>query len=595
MSRAWLKPNQTAGSVKPEIDYDAIKEKYKQFRAARLRDDGTEQYTSDIENVKGGKYVDDPWAGEEEFMREPLNDTVDVIIIGGGFSALLTSSRLRDFGIEKIRIVERGADVGGTWYWNRFPGVACDVPSYDYLPLLDEMQYIPKRRYSQGPEIYSHCQNLAEKYDLYKLAIFRTTVTSTIFDPSTKLWSVGTDRGDSMKAHFVIVANGTLSKPKLPKYLIDGLEKFQGQSFHTSRWDYNVTGDNLEKLDGLRVGIVGTGATAVQAIPELAKAAGHLHVFQRTPSSVQVRGDFATDPNWARKLGPNYFNDRRQKMLDLMGKNSGFLNLGKEERERRATMTAEEKAKRAEQANIRAMQAIHRRIDNVVKDPVVAESLKPYYMIGCKRPTFHDEFLPTFNRPNVTLVDTKGKGINTINDKGIVFNGKTYELDVLIMATGFEVQKTGIWNEIRGMNNLELNDKYKDGVRTLLGIHSNGYPNMYIMGGYQASFSFNLVDILRKQGDHIARTINYAKELGEKHGQKFAAITCTYKAEDYWVNEVISHRGKSNYSKECTPGYYNFEGEEQRRQDGNYNGGVMKYYNEVDAIANNFEEHFEAV
>ena len=267
--------------------------------------------------------------------------------------------------------------------------MACDVCAYDYMPLLDELDYVPSRYYAQGPEILEHCQRIAERFELYELAVFGTTVTSTVWDEEGRQWRIGTDRGDDMRAKYVICANGTLSKPKLPRTLVEGLERFQGVSFHTSRWDYDVTGDELEKLSGLRVGIVGTGASAVQSIPEMAATIGdgELFVFQRTPSSIDLRNDFATDPNWARKLKPGYFGGRREKMLNLMGKRAGFMPAV----EGGETMTREEKATRAEEANMRAMQRIHQRIEDVVTDPEVAEALKPHYMIGCKRPTFHGE------------------------------------------------------------------------------------------------------------------------------------------------------------------------------------------------------------
>src|SRR5690349_4189154 len=239
---------------RPQSYYDAIKARFAEERDLRLgyRPQGTAQFTSDF---SGGlaRYADDPYAEDAGPPRDPITDTVEVLFIGGGFSALLTAARLRERGVESIRIVERGGDVGGTWYWNRYPGAACDVPSYDYLPLLDEMGFVPSRLYAKGPEIFAHCQAIARRYDLYDLAVFRTTVTSTVWDETEKLWKIGTDRGDAMKARFVICANGTLSKPKLSK--IAGMERFAGHSFHSSRWDYAYTGADLEKLADKTVGI----------------------------------------------------------------------------------------------------------------------------------------------------------------------------------------------------------------------------------------------------------------------------------------------------------------------------------------------------
>ena len=293
--------------------YDRIKEKFSDERVLRLdfRPQGTEQFTSELTGALG-KYAIDPYA-DEVSPRPPLNDTVECLFIGGGFSALLTSARLREHGVESIRIVERGADVGGTWYWNRYPGVACDVVSYDYLPLLDEMGYVPKDHYAKGPEIYAHCQAIAKRYDLYELAVFQTTVTSTTWDEEEQMWHLETDRGDHMRARFVICANGTLSKPKLPK--IRGMESYAGHSFHTSRWDYDYTKPDLSGLQDQVVGIIGTGASAVQAIPKLGAAAKELWVFQRTPSSVDLKNDWPTDPEWARSLKPGWQAERRERSL----------------------------------------------------------------------------------------------------------------------------------------------------------------------------------------------------------------------------------------------------------------------------------------
>jgi len=564
-------------SKRPQEYYESIKQKFAEERDLRLkyRPEGTTQYTSDLSGELA-KYEVDPYGGEIK-PREPINDTVECLFIGGGFSALLTSARLREVGVESIRIVERGADVGGTWYWNRYPGAACDVVAYDYLPLLDETGYVPTRHYAKGPEIFAYCQFIAKRYNLYELAIFQTTVTSTVWDEAEQMWHLSTDRGDHLKAKFVICANGTLSKPKLSK--IKGMETFKGHSFHTSRWDYEYTKPDLSGLKDKVVGIIGTGASAVQAIPGLGAASKELYVFQRTPSSIDIRDDWPTDQEWAKTLKPGWQAKRRvqarmasKSLEDQKGDLPG--------------LPREEKIRRQENANIEYMMKIHRRIEEIVKDKATAEALKPWYMLLCKRPCFHNDYLPTFNRPNVHLVDTKGKGITEINEKGPVFEGRQYELDVLIYATGFEVQKTGIYNQIKGENGLELNDKYRAGIRTLLGIHSQGYPNLFIMGGYQASFQFNLTDMLQAQGDHIAACIDYAR----RHG--FQSIDATREAEEWWVQEVIEHRGKTSRNQECTPGYYNFEGEFQRRQDGNYNGGFFQYCNHLSEVQKRMDEHF---
>ncbi|MSP42014.1 MAG: NAD(P)/FAD-dependent oxidoreductase [Alphaproteobacteria bacterium] len=566
-----------ATAEKPQEYYEAIKRKFSEERDLRVKykPSGTGEYIYELEGNLA-RYEVDTYAPPPK-ARDPLVDTVEVLFIGGGFSALLASAKLREHGVDSIRIVERGADVGGTWYWNRYPGIACDVVSYDYLPLLDEMNYVPRDHYAKGDEIFAHCRAIAEKYDLYGLAVFQTTVISTVWSDTEQLWTIKTDRGDVMKTRFVVCANGPMSKPKLAK--IDGIEDFKGHSFHSSRWDYAYTNQDLSGLEDKVVGIIGTGATAVQAVPKLGAAVKELYVFQRTPSSIDFRSDWPTDPNWARKLKPGWQAQRRERTLMA-------TNETEDQKVKRAAISQEEKVRKQENANIDAMMRIHRRIEHEVKDPATAEALKPWYMLMCKRPCFHEDYLATFNRPNVHLIDTHGKGIHRITEKGPEFEGKVYEVDVLIYATGFDVQKTGIYNQIVGENGLEINDKYKDGIRTMFGVHSHGYPNMFIMAGYQASFQFNLTDMLYAQGEHIAACVDYTREHG------YATLEVTPEAEEWWVQEVIKFRGKTDRNKDCTPGYYNFEGEFNRRQDGTYNGGFYQYVAHTKEVQAQMEKYF---
>tara|TARA_Y100001934_G_scaffold55903_1_gene68962 strand:- start:300 stop:2096 length:1797 start_codon:yes stop_codon:yes gene_type:complete len=567
----------TVETDKPQDYYDRIKEKFAEERDKRLafRPEGQLQYTSDFSGALS-RYETDPWA-EERIEREPIEDHVECLFIGGGFSALLTAARLRERGVESIRIVEKGSDVGGTWYWNRYPGVACDVSSYDYLPLLDEIGYMPKSFFAKGPEIYAHCQAIAKKYDLYDLAVFQTTVTGTRWDEKAKLWRLSTNRGDKLTAKFVIVANGTLAKPKLSR--VKGMESFKGYVFHSSRFDYGWCGENLEKLKDKRVGIIGTGASAVQIIPHLGRAAKELFVFQRTPSAIDIRDDIPTDPAWAANLETGWQKERLDR--HVLG-----TKPDPDKRKQIEAMPRELRTQRYENHNIEHQMRIHRRVEEIVKDPATAEALKPWYMHRCKRPTYDDEYLPAFNRPNVHLVDTDGKGITEINERGPVFEGQEYPVDLLIYATGFEVQVTGIYNDIRGENGLELNDKYSNGMRTVFGIHSAGYPNLFIMGGYQASFQFNLTFMLQTQGFHIADCIKYARENGHD------TIDAKPEIEDWWVSEVIRYRGTTNRNRECTPGYYNFEGEDNRREDGNYNGGMWQYCEHLKEVTGAYEKYF---
>ena len=464
----------------PAEYYEEIKQKFAEARDLRLsfRPEGTGQYLTDL---SGGleKFETDPYGGDI-VDREPINDSVEVLFIGGGFSALLTSARLREVGVESIRIVERGADVGGTWYWNRYPGVACDVVAYDYLPLLDEMKYVPTRHYARGDEIFAHCRAIATKYNLYELAVFQTTVTSTTWHDDDQMWHVTTDRGDSMRAKFVICANGTLTKPKLAR--IKGMESFQGHSFHTSRWDFDYTGSDLSDLSDKVVGIIGTGATAVQAVPHLGANAKELFVFQRTPSSIDVREDWETDPAWAATLEDGWQAKRRAKAMTNPPLSAMQI-------EKRANMTSEEKVRRQEEANIDYMMRIHKRIDEIVEDQKTADALKPWYMFMCKRPCFHNDYLPTFNRDNVHLIDTNGQGITEIGPSGPIFDGTEYKLDLLIYATGFEVQKTGTYNRILGVGGHDLQDKYAEG----------GFGESEALGkvfGKESGHQVDLVDVV---------------------------------------------------------------------------------------------------
>jgi cyclohexanone monooxygenase len=432
------------------FDPAALKARYIAERDKRLRTDGNEQY----QEIKGdfAHYLDDPYV-KPGFARAPLTDEVEVVVIGGGFGGLLAGARLREAGVQDIRLIEKGGDFGGTWYWNRYPGAACDIESYVYLPLLEEIGYMPVEKYSRAPEILRHSRAIGEYFDLYRNACFQTEVTGMRWDEDAARWIIETNRGDAMRARFVVMANGPLHRPKLPG--IPGVESFKGHSFHTSRWDYDYTGgDSNGGLTGLkdkRVGIIGTGATAVQCVPHVAAAAKSLHVFQRTPSSIDVRNNRPTDPNWASSLQPGWQQARMDNFNTLVSGgfaeedlvNDGWTdiigNLLLLARKQGAGRSPEELAEMMQLADFQKMEQVRARVDSVVKDRAAAEALKPWYNQFCKRPCFHDEYLDAFNRPSVTLVDTQGRGVERITENAIVANGQTYEIDCLIYATGFEV------------------------------------------------------------------------------------------------------------------------------------------------------------
>ena len=583
-------PDQTTQNQPTQTDLgfdpDALREKYRRERDKRIRPDGNEQYVE----VKGdfAHYVDDPYV-EPGFTREPLTDEVEVVVIGGGFGGLLMGARLRDAGIDDVRIIEKGGDFGGTWYWNRYPGAQCDVESYIYLPLLEELEYIPKEKYSFAAEILDHAEAIGRKYDLYRNACFQTEVTSLEWDEESARWIVATNRHDRMRARFVVMANGPLHRPKLPG--IPGVDSFEGHSFHTSRWDYAYTGGDSEgNLTGLRdkrVGIIGTGATAVQCVPHVGEQAKHLYVFQRTPSSIDVRGNEPTDQEWAESLEPGWQLHRMENFNTLVSGgiatedlvNDGWTDLIRKLLVIMRDAPTPDLMRNVELADFKKMEEIRARVEALVEDSDTAEALKPWYRQFCKRPCFHDDYLPTFNRPNVTLVDTHGQGVERITEKGVVVDGEEYEVDCLIFATGFEVgtaytRRSGY--ELRGRDGLTLTDKWQDGVRTLYGIQSRGFPNCFILGNMsQTGFTANFPHALAEQSTHVAYIIQHARDNDVR------AVEVSKEAEDEWVDTIIEKAGMGQkFLEDCTPGYYNNEGRpgERSGQDGFYGGGSPEFF-----------------
>ncbi|HEX7759499.1 MAG TPA: NAD(P)/FAD-dependent oxidoreductase [Caulobacteraceae bacterium] len=555
-----------------ELGFDpvALREKYRAERDKRLRAEGNEQY----QEIKGefAHYLDDPYV-QPGFTRDPLTDEVEVVVIGGGFGGLLAGARLREAGIQDIRLIEKGGDFGGTWYWNRYPGAACDIESYVYLPLLEEIGYLPVEKYSRAPEILKHSRAIGEHFDLYRNACFQTEVTEMRWDEAALRWIVATNRGDAMKARYVVMANGPLHRPKLPG--IAGVETFAGHSFHTSRWDYDYTGgDNNGGLTGLKdkvVGIIGTGATAVQCVPHLGAGAKQLYVFQRTPSSIDVRNNRPTDPLWAQSLEPGWQQHRMDNFNTLVS--GGFADqdlvsdgwtdiignlLTMARKQAGGGRSPEELASMMQMADFQKMEQVRARVDGVVQDPGTADALKPWYNQFCKRPCFHDEYLDAFNRPNVALVDTQGRGVERITANAVIANGRTYEVDCLIYATGFEVgtsytRRAGY--EIYGRGGLTLTGKWADGVSTLHGMHARGFPNCFIMSNSQSGFTANYPHMLNEQSKHLAYII------AEATARQAATVEASQEAEAAWVQTIIdSAILRQRFQEECTPGYYNNEG-----------------------------------
>jgi cyclohexanone monooxygenase len=577
-----------------DFDPDALREKYREERDKRLRPDGNDQYVE--VTAEFSSYVDDP--NVERVERGPVFDEVDVAVIGAGFGGLLVGARLREAGIDRIRLIDMAGDVGGTWYWNRYPGAMCDVESYVYLPLLEELGYMPRHKYSFAPEILEHSRNIARHFGLYRDALFQTGVTELRWDDPGACWIIETDRGDRFRARFVAMANGPLSRPKLPG--IPGIDSFRGHTFHTSRWDYDYTGGdssgNLVNLRDKRVGIIGTGATAIQCIPHLGEWAQHLYVFQRTPSSVDVRGNRATDAAWFSSLEPGWQRRRMENFNTLVsggdqdedlvadGWTDIFRNLTGIAAKQAASrigrrLTPEERAELMELADFQKMEQVRDRAEQVVSDPATAEALKPWYRQFCKRPCFHDEYLATFNRANVTLVDTEGRGVERLTERAVVVAGTEYDVDCLVFATGFEVgtsftRRAGY--DVVGRDGVTLSEHWHDGMRTLHGIQVNGFPNCFFLGFTQTAVTVNVPHALDEQARHVRYLV---EEVGRRHGR---LVEATAEGEQAWVDEMLDKaRLGVRFYESCTPGYYNNEGK-LGNPDGffanNYGAGPIRFF-----------------
>ena len=601
-----------------DFDPDALRKKYRSERDKRLRQDGNEQY----QEVSGefSYFVEDPYV-EEKIEREALTDEVDVVIIGGGFGGMLAAARLREKGIDNFKIIEKGADFGGTWYWNRYPGASCDIESYIYFPLLEETGFVPKQKYTNAPETLEYCKIICEKFNLYENACLQTEVTSTVWNEDTGRWLVKTNLNDEIKARYVVHSNGPLNRPKLPA--IKGINSFKGHTFHTSRWDYEYTGGdshgNLDNLKDKKIAIIGTGATAVQCVPHLGAGAEQLYVFQRTPSSIDVRNNQPTDPDWISTQKEGWHDERRKNFETLLtggqvkedlvsdGWTEAFRLLFGSLREKapskmqmaawaaKSIFSSEmykkgfkpymtDKAMEAmdirnamQMADFQKMEQVRARAQEVVKDEKTAESLKPYYNQFCKRPCFHDEYLDTFNRPNVELIDTDGKGLEEISEKGIVFNGKEYEVDCIIFATGFEVgteysRRAGY--QIHGVDGKTVTQKWQNGLATFHGMHSRGFPNAFFFGPAQSGFTATYTYSLDEQSIHLAYILEKIIDKGATR------VEASQEAEEQWIQTIIEKaRLTADFQENCTPGYYNNEGKiNQTPQNNTYGGGPIEFF-----------------
>ena len=561
---------------------EEVRARYQSERAKRLRPDGNAQFQSFT-----GDFADfdtDPWV-EPGFTRDPVVDNTTAVIVGGGFAGMLTAIQLTRHGIRDFVIVEKAGDFGGTWYWNRYPGCMCDVESYTYLPLLEETGYMPTEKYASAAEIFGYCQLLGEHFDLYPHALFQTEIETAAWDDNEGRWQIVTSRGDRLSSRFFVTAGGILHKAKLPG--IPGIQDFEGHMFHTARWDYSITGgsptDPMDKLGELRVGIIGTGATAVQLVPQLARAAKEVYVFQRTPSAVGVRNNGPTDEGWFRSLEPGWQEARLQNFTKAVTGQHPEPNLvddGWTEfmwHDTQQQPADEAEMLELERLDLQTMEALRARVDREVHDPETAEKLKPWYGKHCKRLCFHDDYLPAFNEAHVHLVDTDGRGVDRVTATGVVFDGVEYPVDLLIFASGFEVT-TALEHRLgfdpTGRDGVTLGERWADGAHTLHGVLSAAFPNLLIIGTIQAGFGVNFVHFLSESARHVAWIVATAEEEGIR------SIEATVEAEEEWLFVLYGvAMGLRAYSSTCTPGYYNSEGTPGPRGARNlvYPGSLMHY------------------
>lgn len=602
--------------------------KYEQERERRLRAEGAAQFVDATRDDKYKHFAEDPWFDPKNPPNVP--DVPDgghakVLILGTGFGALLFAGRFIESGIDPqdILLVDVAAGFGGTWYWNRYPGLMCDVESASYMPLLEETGYTPKHKYSYGDELREYANLVARKYNIDKRALFRTWIRETEWDEGRGEWLTTLEAVDpgskgprQVRSDFIVLAAGILVHPKLPR--IPGIEGFNGHMFHTARWDYDYTGGSqfdltLRGLKDKRVAIIGTGATAIQVVPAIAPWTKELHVFQRTPSSVDVRGQHPITPGTFEKVrtGKGWQRARRENMAAFLSNVSprpevdlvqdgwttfptfsaivGNPILKTLPREKTEEYLAEMHA-----LDLLRQERVRERVDAFVQDREIAEGLKPWYAGWCKRPCFHDEYLNAFNRPNVHLVDTQGQGVEEITDAGLRSGDKCTQVDLVIFATGFEpwgqgspAHRAGI--KVTGRDGLSMDDKWATGIGTLHGVMTRGFPNLILPGGAQAGTTVNQVHQMDVYASHAAYIIKKAASRAGS-GQK-TVIEPTQEGEDEWTKTIVSRSHGLAGLVHCTPSYMNGEGklaqrtEEESRKGArraNWTPGILDYIKTIE-------------
>jgi cyclohexanone monooxygenase len=494
-------------------------------------------------------------------MTQPQRDATtaaksfDVVVVGAGFAGLYLLHRLRGLGLS-ARAFEQGSGVGGTWYWNRYPGARCDIESMQYsYSFSDELQqqWEWTERFAAQPEILKYANHVADRFNLRPDIQFNTRVASTVFNEDTDRWTVTTDDGTRYSAQYVIMATGSLSNARTPDF--KGLASFRGKTYHTGHWPHEGV-----DFTGLRVGIVGTGSSAIQSIPVIAEQAKHLTVFQRTPNySIPARNHDLT-PDYQKSWKDNYPELRRQAREESRNGVVGRIPLkgALEDTPEEQQKVYDEEWKQGglhfmasynnlaldKAANDTAAEYVRQKIGEIVKDQKVAKVLQPTtYPIGTKRICLDTDYFETFNRDNVTLVDIREAPIEEITSKGLITGGKEYEFDAIVFATGFDAM-TGSFAkvDIRGRSGLTLKEKWAEGPKTYLGLMVTGFPNLFfITGPGSPSVLSNMIVSIEQHVDWIADCLGHLRKKG------ISAMEATPAAEDHWVAHVNEVAYKTLY------------------------------------------------
>jgi cyclohexanone monooxygenase len=515
----------------------------------------------------------------------------DAVIVGAGFAGLYMLHRLRGLGLT-ARVYEAGAGVGGTWYWNRYPGARCDVESMDYsYSFSDELQQEWRwtERYAAQPEILKYANHVADRFALRRDIQFETRVTSAVFDEAAGRWTIETDRGDRVAARFCIMATGCLSDAQVPDF--KGLETFEGQWYHTGKWPHEGV-----DFTGRRVGIIGTGSSAIQSIPIIARQAAHLFVFQRTPNYSMPAQNAPLDPEYERRVKEHYADFRRQARESRVGfvvdrSGDSALAVPEEEREREyekrwrrgglGFSAAYSDLLVSQEANDTAAEFFRAKIRAIVRDPAVAELLCPKsYPLGTKRLCVDTGYYATFNRDNVTLVDVSRVPIEAITPTGVRTGDAEYAVDALVFATGFDAMTGALLNiDIRGRAGRPLREMWAEGPRTYLGIAVAGFPNLFmITGPGSPSVLSNMIVSIEQHVDWIADCLTYL----DRHGH--ATIEPTADAQEAWVRHVDEVGHMTLYP--LAPSWYmgaNIPGKPRIFMP--YIGGVGVYRQKCDEVA----------